>query len=157
MGSINSPQNCYLLLRGLKTFELRIQRHNENGQRVAEFLEAHRRIEKVYYPGLPSHPQHDLAKQQMRGYGGLVTFLVKDADWRATADIVDAVRIPRIAPSLGGVESLIEQPLVMSYYQLKPEERAKFGIPDNMIRLSCGIENADDLVADLAQALDQST
>lgn len=157
MGSINSPQNCYLLLRGLKTFELRIQRHNENGQRVAEFLAAHPRIEKVYYPGLPTHPQHELAKQQMRGFGGLVTFLVKDADWRATADIVDAVRIPRIAPSLGGVESLIEQPLVMSYYQLKPEERAKFGIPDNMIRLSCGIENGDDLIADLAQALDRTS
>jgi cystathionine gamma-synthase len=156
MGSINSAQNCYLLLRGLKTFELRINRHNENGQRVAEFLEAHPRIERVYYPGLASHPQHELARKQMRGFGGLITFLVKDADWRATADIVDAVRIPRIAPSLGGVESLIEQPLVMSYYQLKPEERAKFGIPDNMIRLSCGIENADDLIADLAQALDRT-
>jgi cystathionine gamma-synthase len=157
MGAINSPQNCYLLLRGLKTFELRITRHNENGQRVAEFLESHPRVEKVYYPGLKSHPQHELACQQMRGFGGLITFLLKDADWRATADVVDAVRIPRIAPSLGGVESLIEQPLVMSYYQLKPEERAKFGIPDNMIRLSCGIENADDLIADLAQALDRAT
>jgi cystathionine gamma-synthase len=156
MGSINSPQNCYLLLRGLKTFELRINRHNENGQRVAEFLESHPRIEKVYYPGLKSHPQHGLARQQMRGFGGLVTFLVKDADWRETADVVDSVRIPRIAPSLGGVESLIEQPLVMSYYQLTPEERVKFGIPDNMIRLSCGIENADDLIADLAQALDRA-
>ena len=155
MGAINSPQNCYLLLRGLKTFELRITRHNENGQRVAEFLESHPRIEKVYYPGLTSHPQHELARRQMRGFGGLVTFLVKDADWRETADVVDAVRIPRIAPSLGGVESLIEQPLVMSYYQLTPEERAKFGIPDNMIRLACGIENADDLIADLAQALDR--
>ena len=90
----------------------------------------------------------------MRGFGGLVTFLVKDADWRATADIVDAVKIPRIAPSLGGVESLIEQPLVMSYYQCTPEDRRAYGIPDNMIRLSCGIENPDDLVADLAQALD---
>ena len=157
MGAINSPQNCYLLLRGLKTFELRIERHNQNGQRVAEFLEAHPRIEKVFYPGLTSHPHHELARRQMRGYGGLVTFLVKDADWRATADIVDAVKIPRIAPSLGGVESLIEQPLVMSYYQLTPEERAKFGIPDNMIRLSCGIENAEDLVADLSQALDSTT
>jgi cystathionine gamma-synthase len=157
MGSINSPQNCYLLLRGLKTFELRINRHNENGQRVAEFLESHPRVEKVYYPGLKSHPQHELARQQMRGFGGLVTFLLRDADWRATADVVDAVRIPRIAPSLGGVESLIEQPLVMSYYQLTPEDRAKFGIPDNMIRLSCGIENADDLIADLAQALDRAT
>jgi len=154
MGAINGPQNCYLLLRGLKTFELRLQRHNENGQRVAEFLESHPRVEKVLYPGLKSHPQHALAKRQMRGFGGVVTFLVKDADWRATADIVDAVRIPRIAPSMGGVESLIEQPLVMSYYQCTPEERRRFGIPDNMIRMSCGIENADDLIADLAQALD---
>jgi cystathionine gamma-synthase len=154
MGAVNSPQNCYLLSRGLKTFELRMQRHNENGQRVAEFLEKHPRIEKVYYPGLESHAYHDVARRTMRGFGGLVTFLVKDADWRATADIVDAVRIPRIAPSLGGVESLIEQPLVMSYYQCTPEDRRTYGIPDNMIRMSCGIENADDLIADLAQALD---
>jgi cystathionine gamma-synthase len=156
MGAINGPQNVYLLLRGLKTFELRMQRHNENGQRVAEFLENHPRVEKVFYPGLKSHKYHSLAQQTMRGYGGLVTFLVRDADWRQTADIIDAVRIPRIAPSLGGVESLIEQPLVMSYYQCTPEERRRFGIPDNMIRLSCGIENADDLIADLAQALDST-
>ena len=90
----------------------------------------------------------------MRGFGGLVTFLVKDADWRATADVVDAAKIPRIAPSLGGVESLIEQPLVMSYYEATPEERQEWGIPDNMIRLACGIEDQDDLIADLAQALD---
>jgi cystathionine gamma-synthase len=154
MGAINSPQNCYLLSRGLKTFELRMQRHNENGQRVAEFLEAHPRIEKVYYPGLPSHAYYEIARQTMRGFGGLVTFLVKDADWRATADIVDAVRIPRIAPSLGGVESLIEQPLVMSYYKCTPEERRNYRITDNMIRMACGIENPDDLIADLAQALD---
>jgi cystathionine gamma-synthase len=154
MGSINSPQNCYLLLRGLKTFELRMQRHNENGQRVAEFLESHPRIEKVYYPGLASHAYHDVARRTMRGFGGLVTFLVKDADWRETADIVDAVKIPRIAPSLGGVESLIEQPLVMSYYQCTPEERRTYRIPDNMIRMSCGIENTEDLISDLAQALD---
>jgi cystathionine gamma-synthase len=156
MGAVNSPQNCYLLCRGLKTFELRMQRHNENGQRVAEFLEAHPRVEKVYYPGLESHAYHDVARRQMRGFGGLVTFLIKDADWRATADIVDAVRIPRIAPSLGGVESLIEQPLVMSYYQCTPEDRRAYGITDNMIRLACGVENTDDLVADLAQALDST-
>jgi cystathionine gamma-synthase len=156
MGAINSPQNCYLLTRGLKTFELRMQRHNENGQRVAEFLESHPRVEKVYYPGLESHKYHEVACRQMRGFGGLVTFLVKDADWRATANIVDAVRIPRIAPSLGGVESLIEQPLVMSYYQCTPEDRRRFGIPDNMIRMSCGIENPEDLIADLAQALDST-
>jgi cystathionine gamma-synthase len=156
MGAVNSPQNCYLLSRGLKTFELRMQRHNENGQRVAEFLEKHPRVEKVFYPGLKSHTYHDVARRTMRGFGGLVTFLVKDADWRATADIVDAVQIPRIAPSLGGVESLIEQPLVMSYYQCTPEDRRAYGIPDNMIRLACGIENSDDLVADLAQALDST-
>ena len=154
MGAINGPQNIYLLLRGLKTFELRMQRHNENGQRVAEFLESHPRVEKVYYPGLASHRDHLIAKKYMRGFGGLVTFLVKDADWRQTADVVDAVKIPRIAPSLGGVESLIEQPLIMSYYKLTAEERRRYGIPDNMIRLACGIENPEDLIADLAQALE---
>lgn len=153
MGGINQPHSIYLLLRGLKTFELRMQRHNENGLAVARFLEDHPRVEKVYYPGLESHRDHAQAKQYMRGYGGLVTFLVKDADWRATADIVDRSQVCRIAPSLGGVESLIEQPLVMSYYQRTPEERRQFGIPDNMIRLACGIEDAADLIADLDQAL----
>ena len=157
MGGINSPQNIYLLIRGLKTFELRMQRHNDNGQRLAEFLESHPRVEKVYYPGLESHPQHELARQTMRGFGGLVTFLVKDADWRQTADVVDAVKIPRIGPSLGGAESLIEQPLVMSYYECTPSERQEYGIPDNMIRLACGIENAEDLIGDLAQALESTT
>ena len=94
MGGVNSSHNIYLLQRGLKTFQLRMQRHNENGQAVAEFLEAHPRVERVYYPGLESHAYHDVARRTMRGYGGLVTFLVKDADWRTTADIVDAVRIP---------------------------------------------------------------
>jgi len=156
MGAVNSPHNEYLLLRGLKTFELRMRRHNENGQRLADFLEQHPRIERVYYPGLVSHPHHEVAKRTMRGYGGLVTFLIKDADWRATADIVDAVHLPRIAPSLGGVESLIEQPLVMSYYECTPDERQRFGIPDNMIRLACGIENAEDLITDLQQALERT-
>jgi len=153
MGAINSPHNIYLLERGLKTFELRMQRHNENGLAVAQFLATHPRVEKVYYPGLPSHPYYELAKRQMKGFGGLVTFLVKDADWRQTASIVDATKIARIAPSLGGVESLIEQPLVMSYYELPAEDRKRFGIPDNMIRLSCGIENQEDLIGDLEQAL----
>lgn len=153
MGGINSPHNIYLLERGLKTFGLRMQRHNENGQAVAEFLEAHPRVERVLYPGLPSHPYHEVAKRTMRGFGGLITFMVKDADWRQTADIVDATLIPRIAPSLGGVESLIEQPLIMSYFEAKPEDRAQWRIYDNMIRLSCGIENTEDLIADLDQAL----
>jgi len=156
LGSVNSAHNMYLLERGLKTFELRMQRHNENGQRIAEFLEQHPRVERVYYPGLASHPTHDIAASQMAGFGGLITFLVKDAGWRETSRIVDAAKIPRIAPSLGGVESLIEQPLVMSYYHCTPQERESFGIYDNMIRMSCGIENADDLIADLRQALDAS-
>ncbi len=154
MGIINSPHNVYLLQRGLKTFELRMQRHNENGQAVAEFLSSHPRVEKVLYPGLPSHPYHEVARRTMRGFGGLITFLVRDADWRAVARIVDAVRLPRIGPSLGGVESLIEQPLVMSYHEFSPEDRRRYGITDNMIRLSCGIENTQDLIQDLQQALE---
>ena len=154
LGSVNSAHNMYLLERGLKTFELRMQRHNENGQRMAEFLDQHPRVDRVYYPGLASHPTHDIASSQMVGFGGLITFLVKDADWKETSRIVDAAKIPRIAPSLGGVESLIEQPLVMSYYHCTPQERETFGIYDNMIRMSCGIENADDLIADLKQALE---
>jgi cystathionine gamma-synthase len=154
-GSVNSSHNVFLLTRGLKTFELRMERHNSNGLAVAQFLAAHPRVERVFYPGLETHPYYEVAKRTMRGFGGLVTFLVKDADWKQTAAVVDAVRIPRIAPSLGGVESLIEQPLVMSYYECTPEERRAFGIPDNMIRLACGIENAEDLIADLKQALEQ--
>lgn len=154
LGSINAPQSLYLLERGLKTFALRMQRHNENGMAVAKFLESHPRVSKVYYPGLESHPSHAIAAAQMRGFGGLITFLVRDADWKQTAQIIDAVKIPRIAPSLGGVESLIEQPLVMSYFNYSPEDRQRFGIDDNMIRLSCGIEDTADLIADLAQALE---
>jgi cystathionine gamma-synthase len=159
MGGINSPHNAYLLERGLKTLALRMERHNANGLAVARFLETHPRVERVLYPGLESHPCHEVAARTMRGCGGLVTFLLRGADggpadWRETAAVIDAVRIPRIGPSLGGVESLIEQPLVMSYWNYAPEERASFGIPDNMIRLACGIEDASDLVADLAQALE---
>jgi len=154
LGAINSPHNIYLLLRGLKTFELRMQRHNENGLKVAQFLEQHPRIEKVYYPGLESHKYFDVARKTMRGYGGLITFLIKDADAQATARVIDAVQVARIAPSLGGVESLIEQPLVMSYYKRTPEERRKYGISDNMVRLACGIENPEDLIDDLARALE---
>jgi cystathionine gamma-synthase len=154
LGGINSPHNMYLLERGLKTFALRMERHNENGQRLAEFLEAHPRVEKVYYPGLKSHPSYEVAKRTMKGFGGLITFLVRDADWKQTAAIIDACTIPKIAPSLGGVESLIEQPYVMSYFDYSPEDRKRFGIFDNMIRMACGIEDSADLIADLKQALE---
>jgi cystathionine gamma-synthase len=157
MGSINSPHNCYLLERGLKTFELRMQRHNRNGQAVAEFLAGHRRVEKVLYPGLSSHPYHELATRSMQGFGGLITFTVRDADWQQTAAVVDRTRLARIAPSLGGTETLIEQPLVMSYWNYPAEDRARFGISDNMIRLACGLENEEDIIQDLAQALEVST
>ena len=155
IGMINGPHTIQLLLRGLKTLALRMQRHNQNGLAVAQFLEPHPRVAKVYYPGLPSHPYYEVAQRTMRGYGGLVTFQVTDADWRQTADVVDAVRIPRIGPSLGGVESLIEQPLVISYHDFTVEQRRALGITDNMIRISCGIEDHEDLVADLAQALEK--
>jgi len=154
MGGVNSPHNAYLLERGLKTLALRMERHNTNGLAVSRFLEGHPRVERVLYPGLESHPYHALAARTMRGFGGLVTFFVKDADWRQTARVIDSVKIPRIGPSLGGVESLIEQPLVMSYWNYSPAERATFRISDNMIRLACGIEDPADLIADLAAALD---
>jgi len=154
MGGVNSPHNAYLLERGLKTLALRMERHNANGLAVARFLEGHPRVERVLYPGLESHPYHALAARTMRGFGGLVTFFVKNADWRQTARVIDAVKIPRIGPSLGGVESLIEQPLVMSYWNYSPAERATFRIADNMIRLACGIEDSADLIADLSAALD---
>ncbi|MCA9184647.1 MAG: PLP-dependent transferase [Planctomycetales bacterium] len=154
MGAISGPHCMYLLQRGLKTFELRMQRHNANGLALARFLEGHSRVEKVYYPGVESHRDYEIARRTMHGFGGLITFTVRDADWRATANVVDAVKIPRIGPSLGGVETLIEQPLIMSYFEASPDDRAKWGIADNMIRVACGIEDTDDLLADFAQALD---
>lgn len=153
LGSVNSAHNCYLLERGLKTFGLRMQRHNENGLAVAQFLESHPAVQKVYYPGLESHPNHEIALRTMKGFGGLVTFELKQEDWKAAAKVVDSTNIARIAPSLGGVETLIEQPLVMSYFTRTPEERKQFGISDNMIRLALGIENSEDIIADLEQAL----
>lgn len=155
MGAVSGPNTAYLLQRGLKTFPLRMQRQNENGLAVARFLDEHPKVERVLYPGLESHRHHEVARRTMTGFGSLITILLKDADWRRTADFVDAVQIPRIAPSLGGVESLIEQPMVMSYYECTPEDRQQFGIPDNMVRMSLGIEDEADLIADLRQALDQ--
>jgi len=155
IGTGNSPHALYLLQRGLKTLELRMQRHNENGLALAEFLACHPRVEKVYYPGLAGHRDHEVARRTMRGFGGLVTFLVKDADAAQTAAVVDAVRLPRIGPSLGGVESLIEQPMHMSYHDFTRQQRLAVGIPDNMIRVSCGIENPEDLIEDFRQALEQ--
>ncbi len=161
-GAVLDPHNAYLLIRGLKTLALRVQRQNETAQRVAEFLEAHPAIERVWYPGLASHPDHEVAARQMSGFGGVVTFEVRDdpstgpgRSLETTSRLIDAVQIPIIAPSLGGVETLIEQPALMSYYELSTEERLAVGIKDNLVRLSLGVEDADDLIADLAQALER--
>jgi len=153
-GASVDPFAAYLLIRGLKTFALRIERQNSNAQALAEFLEAHPRVEAVHYPGLPRHWEHDVAKHQMRGFGGVVSFEIR-GDLDAAARVVDACAIPHLAVSLGGVESLIEQPAIMSFYELTTEERLEIGIKDNLIRYSVGIEDADDLIADLAQALDR--
>ena len=154
-GAIVDPFAAYLLIRGLKTFALRMERQNQNAQAIAEFLVAHPRVTRVHYPGLPSHPGHDVAKKQMRGFGGVVSFEVR-GDLDAASRVVDACTIPYIAASLGGVESLIEQPAIMSFYELTTEERLQIGIKDNLIRYAVGIEDADDLIADLAQALDRA-
>jgi cystathionine gamma-synthase len=152
-GAIADPFTAYLLIRGLKTFALRIAQQNTTAQALAEFLQSHPRITAVYYAGLPSHPQHNVARRQMRGFGGVVSFEVA-GDLDATSRVVDACRIPQIAPSLGGVESLIEQPALMSFYELTTEERLLVGIKDNLIRYSVGIEDSDDLIADLTAALE---
>jgi cystathionine gamma-synthase len=152
LGGIADPSNAALLLRGLKTLALRIDKQNVNGQSIAEFLESHPMVEKVWYPGLASHPDHQIAKQQMKGYGGVVSFTVK-GDLDATSRFIDALQIPFIAASFGGVESLVEQPALMSFYELSTQERLAVGIPENLVRLSLGIEDTSDLIADLDQAL----
>ena len=153
-GAIIDPLAAYLLIRGLKTFGLRIERQNANAQGLAEFLAGHPKIAAVHYAGLPSHPEHAIARKQMRGFGGVVSFEFK-GDLDATSRVVDGCRIPQIAPSLGGVESLIEQPALMSFYELSTEERLMVGIKDNLIRYSVGIEDTADLIADLAAALER--
>jgi cystathionine gamma-synthase len=152
LGGICDPNTAFLLERGLKTLGLRVARHNANGLRVARFLESHPAVERVYYPGLESHPDHALASRLMSGFGGVVTFLVRGG-FDETAGFVDRLRIPRLAPSLGGVESLVDHVALMSFWELPREERERLGIRDNLVRLALGIEDPDDLIADLDQAL----
>jgi cystathionine gamma-synthase len=154
LGGVIDPHNAYLLLRGVKTLAIRVARQNENGLKVARFLESHPKIRRVYYPGLPSHPDHALAARQMAGFGGVVSF-EPEADLERTSALIDAVRIPYIGPSLGGVESIIEQPALMSHFTLDREERLAIGIKDELVRYALGIEDAEDLIADLEQALEK--
>ncbi|KAJ2593177.1 cystathionine gamma-lyase cys3 [Coemansia sp. RSA 1797] len=152
IGAVPSPFDCYQAQRGLKTLHLRMRQHAENAQSVAEFLEASPLVDSVIYPGLESHPQHALAKRQMRGFGGMVSFRIKGDS--STADrFLQRTHLFTLAESLGGVESLAELPARMTHAGLAPEERHELGISDNLIRLSVGVEDGEDLVADIAQAL----
>ena len=154
IGSVAGPFDSFLALRGVKTLDVRMQRHCESAMRISEWLERHERVESVLYPGLPSHPQHELARQQMDGFGGIVTFFIK-------GDLADAQRflercdVFALAESLGGVESLIEHPAIMTHASVPADTRAALGISDQLIRLSVGIEAVDDLIEDLEQALGQ--
>jgi cystathionine gamma-synthase len=152
LGGILDAHTAYLLLRGLKTLSLRMERHNANALRVARWLEEQGQVRRVWYPGLESHPDHETAKRSMKGFGGVVTFEL-ETDLEGAMRFIDSCEIPYIAPSLGGVESLIEMPVTMSYWDVPREERLKMGITDSLIRFACGVEDADDLIADLAQAL----
>ena len=152
-GATLGPQECFLVLRGIKTLHLRVERHCFNGQKVAEFLEQHPLVEKVLYPGLPSHPQHDLAKKQMpKGFGGMVSFTFKSRVKEDAIKFLEKLRVFTLAESLGGVESLANHPALMTHASIPTDKRAEIGVTDDMVRLSVGVEDIDDLLADLEQA-----
>ncbi|XP_073055744.1 cystathionine gamma-synthase 1, chloroplastic [Primulina eburnea] len=153
LGGVLNPNAAYLIIRGMKTLHLRVRQQNSTAQKMAEILEAHPKVSRVYYPGLVSHPEHQLAKKQMTGFGGVVSFEV-DGDLHTTAKFVDALKIPYIAPSFGGCESIVDQPAIMSYWDLPQSGRAEYGILDNLVRFSFGVEDFEDLKADILQALE---
>ena len=152
VGAVPSPFDCYLVLRGIKTLSLRMERHNDNAQRVAEFLASHPRVKKVHYPGLQNHPQHEMAKKQMSGFGGMLSFEIKGTVEDAKG-FLSRVKVFALADSLGGVESLIGHPASMSHASVPESERKRIGITDTLIRVSVGTENIEDLLEDLEQAL----
>jgi len=152
-GATLGPFEAWLILRGIKTLPLRMEKHNENAQKIAKYLETHPKIEKVYYPGLESHPQHELAKKQMTGFGGIVSFEVKGG-LEAGRKLMNSVKLCTLAVSLGAAETLIEHPASMTHAIVPKEERLKAGITDSLVRLSVGIEDAEDITADLKQALE---
>jgi cystathionine gamma-lyase len=153
LGAVPGPMDCFLVLRGVKTLGLRMRQHEANARRIAAWLEEHPRVRRVLYPGLASHPQHALAKRQMRGFGGMIS-AVLDADEAGASEVLSRTRLFSLAESLGGVESLIEHPGIMTHASVPAEVRAELGISEGLVRLSVGIESCDDLVADLAQALE---
>ncbi|PZW43980.1 cystathionine beta-lyase [Mesonia algae] len=152
-GAIAGPQDSFLVLRGIKTLHLRMQRHCENGKAVAEFLSNHPKVDKVYWPGLPSHPNHDIAKKQMKDFGGMVSFTTKNNSLPGAISFVEKLKVFTLAESLGGVESLAGHPASMTHASIPKEEREKIGVIDSLIRLSVGVEDERDLIEDLKQAL----
>jgi cystathionine beta-lyase len=153
-GAVTAPMDSFLVLRGIKTLHLRGQRHCENGAKIAHWLAKHPKIDKVYWPGFESHPNHAIAKKQMRDFGGMISFTLKGNKLEDAHEIVKKVEIFALAESLGGVESLIGHPATMTHASIPKEEREKTGVVDSLIRLSVGVEDVEDLIADLEQALD---
>jgi cystathionine gamma-synthase len=154
MGATPGPLTCFLLERGLKTFGMRMEHHNKAGLAIAQMLEAHPKIEKVWYPALKSHPDHKLAMEQMKGFGSVISFLVKGGN-KETRQFIDALELFLITPSLGGSESLVTQMWAMSFFDYSEEYRKNIGMVDNLVRLALGLEDVDDLIFDLKQALDK--
>jgi len=152
-GAVIGPMDCFLALRGIKTLHLRMQRHCENGEKVAKFLEKHPKVDKVYWPGFQSHPNHEVAKDQMRGFGGMISFSLVGNRIEDAHAVLKKVKVFALAESLGGVESLIGHPATMTHASIPKEEREKTGIVDSLIRLSVGIEDEEDIIEDLNQAL----
>ncbi len=152
-GAICGPQDAFLALRGIKTLHVRMQRHCENGKAVAHFLKSHPKIEKVYWPGFQEHPNHIIAKAQMKDFGGMVSFSTKEGSWESAIQILENLKVFTLAESLGGVESLAGHPASMTHASVPKEDRLNMGIVDSLIRLSVGIEDESDLLADLKQAL----
>ena len=152
-GAVCGPQDSFLVLRGIKTLHVRMQRHCENGSAVAQYLKSHPEVEKVYWPGFEDHPNHDVARSQMRDFGGMISFVTKGNDFQKAITIVEKLKVFTLAESLGGVESLAGHPASMTHASIPKEEREKTGVVDALIRLSVGIEDAEDLIQDLAQAL----
>lgn len=152
-GGTPGPQDSFLVLRGIKTLHVRMKAHCENARKVADYLNDHPKIEKIYWPGLKTHPGHDIAKRQMRDFGGMVSVVLKDASLEDTFNVAASFKVFTLAESLGGVESLINHPATMTHGSIPKEVREKVGVVDNLIRISVGIEDIDDLLADLEQAL----
>ena len=151
-GATLGPMDSFLVLRGIKTLHLRVQRHCENGEKVVAFLNSHPKIKTVYYPGLPSHPFHEIAKKQMSGYGGMVSFTFASGAKQDSIKFLEKLKIFTLAESLGGVESLANHPALMTHASIPENIRKEIGITDDLVRLSVGIEDADDLIEDLKQA-----